>query len=75
MPSGVVKWFDDEKGFGFIAVTDPAGPDVFAHYSEILGNGRRTTLSEGEKVEFEIDATGERGPRALRVQRLGHQPS
>ena len=63
MAAGPVKWFNDEKRWGFIAVEGQ--PDVFVHYSEIQGDGRRT-LVEGQKVEFDIEA-GERGPLAKRV--------
>src|SRR6266480_1236735 len=52
MAQGTVKWFNDDKGFGFIAV-DGGGKDVFVHFSEILGNGFRS-LSEDQRVEFEV---------------------
>ena len=58
--TGTVKWFNETKGFGFIE--QESGPDVFAHYSAIAGNGFKT-LAEGQKVEFEIKQ-GERGPQA-----------
>jgi CspA family cold shock protein len=58
-----VKWFNDEKGWGFIAVA--GHPDVFVHYSEIQGEGRRT-LVEGQTVVFDIEP-GDRGPLAKRV--------
>jgi CspA family cold shock protein len=61
---GTVKWFNDEKGWGFIAVEGQ--PDVFVHYSEIQGDGRRT-LVEGQSVAFDIEP-GDRGPLAKRVQ-------
>ncbi len=51
MPIGTVKWFNNQKGYGFISQVD--GPDVFAHYTAIAGEGFRT-LKEGEEVEFEI---------------------
>jgi CspA family cold shock protein len=60
---GTVKWFNDEKGWGFIAVDGQ--PDVFVHYSEIQGDGRKT-LVEGQTVEFDIEP-GDRGPLAKRV--------
>jgi CspA family cold shock protein len=60
---GTVKWFNDEKGWGFIAVEGQ--PDVFVHYSEIQGEGRKT-LVEGQTVEFDIEP-GDRGPLAKRV--------
>lgn len=52
MPQGTVKWFNAEKGFGFIAPEDGSA-DVFVHYTEIQGNGFRT-LEENQKVEFEV---------------------
>ena len=58
MAVGTVKWFNDEKGWGFIAVDGQ--PDVFVHYSEIQGEGRKT-LVEGQAVEFDIEP-GDRGP-------------
>jgi cold shock protein len=61
--AGTVKWFNDEKGWGFIAVDGQ--PDVFVHYSEIQGDGRKT-LVEGQAVEFDIEP-GDRGPLAKRV--------
>ncbi|HKC29409.1 MAG TPA: cold-shock protein [Jatrophihabitans sp.] len=62
---GTVKWFNAEKGYGFIA-PDGGGQDVFVHYSEIQTQGFRT-LDEGQKVEFEI-GQGQRGPQATSVQ-------
>ncbi|MEV7549156.1 cold-shock protein [Amycolatopsis sp. NPDC089917] len=64
MAQGSVKWFNGEKGFGFIA-QDDGGPDVFVHYSEIQGSGFKT-LDEGQRVEFEI-GQGQKGPQAQRV--------
>ncbi|MBU6232657.1 MAG: cold-shock protein [Acidobacteria bacterium] len=66
MATGTVKWFNDEKGFGFVSVEGQA--DVFVHYSEIQADGRRT-LVEGQQVEFDVEA-GERGPLAKRVRVL-----
>jgi cold shock protein len=60
---GKVKWFNDEKGFGFIGAED--GKDVFCHYSAVQMQGRKT-LKEGDRVEFEIE-TSEKGPRAANV--------
>jgi cold shock protein len=62
--AGTVKWFNDEKGFGFIEVAGQ--PDVFVHYSEIQAQGRKT-LVEGQSVEFDIEQ-GPKGPTAKRVQ-------
>ncbi|QOT01110.1 cold-shock protein [Brevibacterium sp. JNUCC-42] len=66
MQQGTVKWFNAEKGFGFIQVE--GGEDVFVHYSAILTEGFKT-LEEGQKVEFEI-VQGSRGPQASNVNRL-----
>ncbi|WP_394427068.1 cold-shock protein [Streptomyces sp. SGAir0957] len=68
MASGTVKWFNSEKGFGFIE-QDGGGPDVFAHYSAISGNGYRELL-EGEKVTFDI-TQGQKGPQADNIVRAG----
>ncbi|UGT40435.1 cold shock domain-containing protein [Nocardia yamanashiensis] len=64
MVQGTVKWFNAEKGYGFIARED--GPDVFVHYSEIEGNGYRQ-LEEGQSVSFEI-TEGKKGPQAAAVR-------
>jgi CspA family cold shock protein len=61
--NGVVKWFNDAKGYGFIAMDD--GKDIFVHYSAILMDGRKT-LKEGQPVTFEI-AEGPKGPQASNV--------
>ncbi len=63
MARGTVKWFNDAKGYGFIARDD--GEDVFVHYSSIEGEGYRT-LVEGAEVEFDIEETP-KGPRAVGV--------
>jgi CspA family cold shock protein len=63
MPNGIVKWFSDKKGYGFIEQEE--GGDVFVHYSDIQGNGFRT-LSEGEPVTFDIEEDS-RGPKATNV--------
>ena len=60
---GTVKWFNGEKGYGFI--TQENGPDLFVHYSEIQGSGFRS-LNEGDKVEFEI-TEGRKGQQASAV--------
>ena len=67
MATGTVKWFNSEKGFGFITPDDGAS-DVFAHFSAIAGNGYRS-LEEGEKVEFEV-TQGQKGPQAENVRPL-----
>ena len=65
MPSGTVKWFSDEKGFGFIT-PDDGSKDLFVHQSGIAGDGFRS-LTEGAKVTYEAEA-GDKGPRAVDVQ-------
>jgi len=60
---GTVKWFNEAKGYGFLAREN--GPDVFVHYSAIQGNGFKT-LREGQRVEFEV-GQGPKGPQALNV--------
>jgi CspA family cold shock protein len=64
---GTVKWFNAEKGFGFIA-PDDGSADVFVHYSEIQGSGFKT-LDEGQQVEFEV-GQGQKGPQAQSVRAL-----
>ncbi|WP_062064842.1 cold-shock protein [Cellvibrio sp. OA-2007] len=61
--TGTVKWFNESKGFGFIA--SEAGQDVFVHYSAISGAGFKT-LAEGQKVEFDVKP-GQKGPQAENV--------
>jgi cold shock protein len=67
MAEGTVKWFNGEKGFGFIA-QDDGGADVFVHYSEIDGNGFRS-LDEGQRVSFTV-GQGSKGPQATGVRVL-----
>ena len=67
MAQGTVKWFNAEKGFGFIAPEDGYA-DVFVHYSEIQGNGFRT-LEENQQVSFEI-GEGQKGPQATNVNAI-----
>ncbi|OBT07934.1 cold-shock protein [Vibrio sp. UCD-FRSSP16_10] len=62
--TGTVKWFNETKGFGFIQQEN--GPDVFAHFSAIQGDGFRT-LAEGQKVEFVV-TTGQKGPQAEQIR-------
>ncbi len=66
MAQGSVKWFNDAKGFGFIE--QDGGPDVFVHFSAIGGEGFKS-LSEGDRVEFEI-TDGQKGPQAANVVKL-----
>jgi CspA family cold shock protein len=65
MATGTVKWFSDEKGFGFIT-PDEGTDDLFVHQSAIVGEGFRS-LSEGAKVSYESES-GDKGPRAVNVQ-------
>ena len=66
MPEGKVKWFNEKKGFGFIQQDN--GPDVFVHHTAITGEGFKT-LSEGQKVRFEIEETP-KGPKAKNVEKI-----
>ena len=66
MVKGTVRWFKNEKGYGFI--TSESGGDVFVHHSEIQSDGYRT-LEEGQAVEFEIKE-GEKGPQAVNVVKI-----
>ncbi|MEY9860121.1 CspA family cold shock protein [Catenulispora sp. EB89] len=64
MTTGTVKWFNAEKGFGFIE-QDGGGPDVFAHFSNIAAEGYRE-LQEGQRVSFEV-TQGQKGPQAANI--------
>jgi len=64
--TGTVKWFNEEKGFGFIT-QDDADDDVFAHFSAIQSDGFRT-LIEGEAVSFDVEQ-GQKGPQAVNIQK------
>ncbi|MFO1444782.1 cold-shock protein [Bacillus sp. Bva_UNVM-123] len=66
MATGKVKWFNAEKGFGFIEVE--GGDDVFVHFSAIQGEGFKT-LEEGQEVNFDIEE-GQRGPQAVNVTKI-----
>ncbi|CAM3459713.1 cold shock protein (beta-ribbon, CspA family) [Paenibacillus catalpae] len=66
MQTGTVKWFNAEKGFGFIEIED--GNDVFVHFSAIEGDGYKS-LDEGQRVQFNV-AQGNRGPQAENVSKL-----
>ena len=67
MATGTVKWFNSEKGYGFISQED--GPDVFVHFSAIQGEGYRN-LEENQRVEFEL-TQGQKGPQAANVRVVG----
>ncbi len=67
MAQGTVKWFNDQKGYGFI--TQENGEDVFVHHTAILAEGFRT-LSEGDRVEFDV-TQGKKGPAAANVRKIG----
>ena len=67
MPKGKVKWFNDQKGYGFVTPED-GSKDLFVHYQEIQGDGFKT-LAEGQEVEFEV-VESEKGPKAVKVVKL-----
>lgn len=65
--TGIVKWYNQEKGYGFISCNE--GEDVFVHHSQIKEKGNDKDLHEGESVSFSIE-TGDKGPMAINVQKL-----
>jgi cold shock protein len=67
LATGIVKWFSDDKGYGFIT-PDEGGNDLFVHHSEVAGEGFKS-LAEGAKVEFE-PSEGQKGPQATNVRAL-----
>ena len=67
MAQGTVKWFNEEKGYGFIE-QDGGGGDVFVHYKQIQGSGFKS-LEENQKVEFEVEQ-GQKGPQAVNVRTI-----
>jgi cold shock protein len=67
MPKGKVKWFNDQKGFGFIT-PDDGSKDLFVHHSAILGDGFKT-LAENQEVEYETQQS-DKGPRAANVRKV-----
>jgi cold shock protein len=71
MATGIVKWFDSKKGFGF--VVNEAGQDVFVHFSSIEGEGFRA-LKDGEKVDFE-QVSGPKGLSAAKLKRTAQRPN
>ncbi|SHF16011.1 cold-shock protein [Clostridium fallax] len=67
MYTGIVKWYNEEKGYGFISGNN--GEDIFVHYSQIKEKGNDKSLHEGEEVSFDV-VTKEKGPQAINVQKL-----
>ena len=67
MAQGKVKWFNDQKGFGFISNDDGSG-DAFAHFSAVIGDGYKS-LAEGDAVEFDVE-TSDKGPKAVNIKKI-----
>ncbi|MCL1973145.1 MAG: cold-shock protein [Endomicrobia bacterium] len=67
MAKGKVKWFNDQKGFGFIT-PDDGSADLFAHFQEIQSDGFKS-LAEGQEVEFEVSSS-EKGPKATKIRKI-----
>jgi len=67
MATGTVKWFNDDKGFGFVT-PDDQGKDLFVHHSDIAGDGFKS-LTEGAKVSYDAES-GDKGPKAVNVQQV-----
>jgi len=67
--TGTVKWFNPQKGFGFIS-RDDGQRDVFVHFSAIQSDETFRNLSEGQRVQFEVEDNSDKGPRAVNVERL-----
>ena len=65
--TGIVKWYDQEKGYGFISANN--GNDVFLHYSQVKEKGNDKDIHEGEEVSFDI-TEGQKGPAAINVQKI-----
>jgi CspA family cold shock protein len=68
MPTGTVKWFSDEKGFGFITPDEGGGRDLFVHHTAISGEGYKS-LAEGSRVSYEEEPS-DKGPKAVNVTKL-----
>lgn len=66
--TGIVKWFDNDRGFGFI-MPENGGKDLFAHYSEIQSNGSQSTLDENQRVSYVV-GQGQKGPCATKITLL-----
>ena len=67
MQTGIVKWFNNEKGYGFISANE--GDDVFVHHSQVKEKGPNKDLHEGEEVAFDV-VQKERGPQAINVEKM-----